>query len=565
MKKIFLTVLLLLLVAITGSVFAETTNAATVSGRVFDQTTGQNLSILVGKVVETCPAAGRRNPTVQADGTFSFQIDAGIQFCVRGPGSSNPTGTFSGYQLAIPGAAVNRVSGGAANTYEYQIAGFNCFNNPTAHPQCTEHLPGQSDPTKQDRSVNTGYDIAYRPVGASAAPSATAAPTATAVPTSNPTSTPVATPTPTTQPTTAPTPIPGVTLVSIDLAEDQNITINVVQKLPSQVTFDSNGNILTDYTFSNPKPGIKTLCARFNPSSGAPIVECRNIELVGGDPIITETNCTRNADGTLGVVFNGNNLGVAPGKVNSSTVDKDLTVDNGNWNQDADGKSIVQGNLSGVSAENEFVFILTRFDGKTANSSCNLNNAEISLGTDYYCPVFKGHTENNVKMTVYDSQTGSVLDNETVSIDSKGVVKGITQKFEEGKWYTLSIKPLKGVTKFTRVRGSNIPGNSVNVNLNLPIGDIAPSGSGDGQINGLDGSLLRNQWGAGTATRSADLNADASVNSFDWSCMLTSFGSAKGSEDPLPTFPDIPEGETNLSSPSPSPEISATPSATPSI
>ncbi|MBI3486361.1 hypothetical protein HY025_05495 [Candidatus Daviesbacteria bacterium] len=491
-------------------------NGGNVSGKLFDKDTNQALG--VGLKVATCGANPSRDPTVNSDGTFEFTVPKGGLYCVRAPdvsGYKNTTGCC----------------------FEWQVAGIDCQANKT-NPNCQGKNPDGTGSTTMDRSTDTGYDFAYSKI--------------------------VSSPTPTTPPTSTPSATVAPTIVTkIELAEDPNFT-NSVTVVPSPYNSDSAGNAISTYNFLPDSStglvssGIKNVWVRYSSSDGqTEIAGPASIEFVASDPVVTELSCLKDSSNNVTFNFIGSDFGQTPGTITAVVSDTQTPLAlQGVWTETS-----VSGSLPNTPTDvTTFPVSLTRFDGKTVSSVCDLTAAQISIGADYFCPAIPNHQEDNVNMTIYDAVSGNKLDDETVSINPLGIVSGYTFTFIENGKYTLSLKPTFGLRRFGSFTAKTNPGNTNIVNLSLPVGDIAPD-NGDGIINDFDGQELKiHQFGdvPTDATRSGDFNKDSAVNSFDWSCMKSDYFET---DAPLPNFPVSGFGATPT--PTPTPFFSSFPTNTP--
>lgn len=107
----------------------------TISGRVYDTRTNTGIS---GVSLNTCQGTAKTN----SSGNFSFTANIGSGFCLRV--TAGIPGGYSG-----PTTSQNPEVGNSATTYEYQIAGKNCYHS-CANQQGT-----------YDRNSDSGYNFAY--------------------------------------------------------------------------------------------------------------------------------------------------------------------------------------------------------------------------------------------------------------------------------------------------------------------------------------------------------------------------------------------------------------------
>lgn len=323
-------------------------------------------------------------------------------------------------------------------------------------------------------------------------------------------------------PEASPTPDTNKVLVKIEVAEDPSITKNVKVINAPFTNLDLAENVLTDFTFENSDPGIKTVCTRFTASDGTTEIKCKNIEFVGPGPTITEVICTRQGsnDSEVKFVIKGENFGQTTGKV---TTDDKTHLLKGTWSQTS-----LETVLTDVEESNEdILFTVARFDGEIDSSSCNTGLSSLSVGADYFCPAVPDHVENDVTLQIFDGDNPGgnkgKLHEKKVKISNKGVIRDIGFTFEKDKKYIASIESPKSLKRFGQFIAEQEIGKTNIVDIKLPIGDISP-GKGDGIINSLDKSELNKQWSLDkSVTTSGDFNSDNRVNSIDWACMRFNF------------------------------------------
>jgi hypothetical protein len=162
---------------------AGAATASTISGRVYNLSTGQGYA---GATVYLCNGGTvKTGPT----GNWQVTVASGTVYCARVTAGA-PVGLIAGTR--------NNSQVGASQTYENQVAGANCYHNPSCLAQ----------QQAWDRSVDGGTDFAYMPqpsVPALAAkPAAPVAPTAVVAATPKPTDEPALIPT--SSPSAAPSP-----------------------------------------------------------------------------------------------------------------------------------------------------------------------------------------------------------------------------------------------------------------------------------------------------------------------------------------------------------------------
>ncbi len=158
---------------------SEAATMVTISGRVYNATTGAGLS---GLTLHLC--SGNPNIVTNSSGNWSYTLTQWHWFCVEYVSGAPASVKFKD----APNVTAEAKAVGATS-YESQVAGVNCYHSSS----CTGDAP------KYDRSVDTGYDLRFSSV-------ATPAPTPAPTPKPTPIPTPVPTPVPTTTP--IPTPVP---------------------------------------------------------------------------------------------------------------------------------------------------------------------------------------------------------------------------------------------------------------------------------------------------------------------------------------------------------------------
>jgi hypothetical protein len=233
----------------------------TITGRVFDGTTGTGLANVT---LTSCQSPnGSVYMVTNSSGVFSTTFPYQYRYCLRyySGAPANATG---------PVAVNNQVEHSGAATYEYQIAGYNCY-----------HLTGTSacDANNQtwDRSADSSFDFRFV-VPATPTPSATPTPVPTPkatpkpvpVPTPAKTSTPgpTATPVPSTPSDTVPPSTPGnfqatvsggnaVVALSWDASTDNSgLKGYVLERSLEQSTWDKISDAITDLSYSDKTAGF---------------------------------------------------------------------------------------------------------------------------------------------------------------------------------------------------------------------------------------------------------------------------------------------------------------------
>ncbi len=284
-----------------------------------------------------------------------------------------------------------------------------------------------------------------------------------------------------------------------------------------------------DYTFKDQTPGVKTIFVQFMDSNNhiSTTADCpkgcqAQIKLLGDSPKIT--SCSLSFEGSDAIAtLRGENFGSDQGKVKSGEADLPIKE----W-KDKSIKLVWQNAPTGEALP----VTLTNVDEQTGDGQCSAIS-QLSVGAKFFCGGPPPTTISDVDLVLAGAFAGGTLTKQTVSIDTKGVIQGLSQKLEEGKNYKLSLRAPRSLRKtvsFTAGKGTTYVSD-----FSLPLGDIFPADGGDGTINAMDKAELNRQWIiAGSASgRSADFNGDGRVNSIDWACMRHDYGASSDSE-PVP-------------------------------
>ena len=283
-----------------------------------------------------------------------------------------------------------------------------------------------------------------------------------------------------------------------------------------------------DYVFKDQTPGQKSIFVEFKDSTGKTERHTVQIKVLGPDPTV---NCALAFEGNNTVLnLTGTGFGSTKGSLKSSDDATDLQIRS--WKN-----TIIQAVWPNAPAGQVLTATLTNTDGQSTDFSCSASS-QLSIGAKFFCGQSSSDTTNNVDLVLAGAFEGGTKIKQKVSIDTAGVISGLTQKLEEGRNYKLSLKAprlLRRTAEFTAGNGTTNVNNFV-----LPVGDIYPAPNGDGAINNFDHSELVRQWiiSVDAAGRSADFNKDGRVNSIDWACMRHDFGSSDDSE-PVPGGPAV--------------------------
>ncbi|MBI4035997.1 hypothetical protein HY383_03530 [Candidatus Daviesbacteria bacterium] len=317
---------------------------------------------------------------------------------------------------------------------------------------------------------------------------------------------------------------------------------------------------LRDFEFKDQTPGLKTIFVEFQGSSDASVRHQASIRLLG-EPSIA--SCLLSFEGSNTIITltaeKSHGFGANKGLVKSDETELQVKEWKNNrvkavWPNAPEGQALP--------------VTLTDSDGQVAESQCSAIS-QLSVGARFFCGQTAAAAVSNVDLVLAGAFDTGTKTKQKVSIDTSGVITGLTQKLEEGKNYKLSLKAprsLRRTAEFTAGNGTTNVNNFV-----LPVGDIFPA-LGDGVINSLDRAELVRQWivAIDAAGRTADFNQDGRVNSVDWACMRHDFGSSDDSE-PAAGGPAAAAAPSSSPSPaastasSPSPSQSSTPTPTPAV
>ncbi len=125
-------------------------NMVLVSGKI-TSTTGSAVAQTIGKKleIEICQPLTTPKPVTDSKGNFSFLIQKGKTFCVRGPNLSTYGFTKK--------TAVNRTrTSESLTSYEWQVAGFDCAGVDKTRSNCQ-----YNDKIRNDKSTDIEYNIQY--------------------------------------------------------------------------------------------------------------------------------------------------------------------------------------------------------------------------------------------------------------------------------------------------------------------------------------------------------------------------------------------------------------------
>ena len=326
---------------------------------------------------------------------------------------------------------------------------------------------------------------------------------------------------------------PGLSTVSYKISETVE-GLNLAPELP--YTVDASGNLITSYTFQNPKIGANFVFVMFKDIAGKwggcgtnQTQACSaTIELISVPSIASCSVDTSKADRVTFEILPkagvGNGFGAETGKVEMGDVNLQ-TLKLERWD---DGRIIAV--LSGQPTDQVFQIKITDKKGLSVEGSCS-SLSQLSLGTKLFCRAPQTSVVNAVSLILAEGKDKGQIVRSTVSIDKKGLVQGMTNtKLVEGQGYKVSLEAPKSVRKVIEFNAGR--GTTILSNVKLPVGDIFPLDGGDGKINSADASELLREWrivGSG-GDKPGDFNDDGLVNSFDWACMRFDFGASDDAE-----------------------------------
>ncbi len=283
------------------------------------------------------------------------------------------------------------------------------------------------------------------------------------------------------------------------------------------------------YTFKDTSLGQKFVFTQFVDDKGV-TMDGNNIqiELIGPTPVVSGFSCEvditplNNASDLL-FKFVGTNFGQTKGSI---TLSDGTTLSNfDSWTNNQVIARLSNPPVSQTVVGTQYGATLTNSNGqKSAVQNCGVGITQISLGAKLFCRSQRNFDQDNVNLVLVLDKDHTQKSREKVVIDKDGNIGNIKTKLKSGENYIACIQAPLSLRRcsapFTAVLGTNI------LSLNLPVGDY----NGDGNINSVDGSLLRTQWGPITSSKNCDVNRDGICNSFEWSCMLHDFNTTNQPE-----------------------------------
>lgn len=332
-------------------------------------------------------------------------------------------------------------------------------------------------------------------------------------------------PSPTPSPTSNPSSAQKTTLY-LKVAESER-ELNTARRIKY-----SSEPLIVNFNLQDQAPGLKQIWVEFENDKGTKFRSHLDIVLVDKDPQIDQIACKFDLTGqNLNVEIRGKRLGELGN--GSSIVAKNNKLRVLGWS----GGVINAVSTDELGDKNSSVSVkVIRDDERESNEvSCQVGVTQIALGAKLFCREKGELSQSNVLFTFFDEKGNKTQ--EVGDIAEDGSIKGLKTKFEDGKNYTISLKAPATLRKnalFTASDGTQVAKDASGEELELPIGDIFPTGSGDGVINAQDAVELNKNWQKQVASGSAELgdfNTDGLINAFDWSCMRQGFGKT---DDPIP-------------------------------
>lgn len=301
--------------------------------------------------------------------------------------------------------------------------------------------------------------------------------------------------------------------------------------------------ILTNFQLKDIKPGTKQIWVQYMHPDGSTRVDNVTFQLVDKTPQILGLTCNLDiTKSNLKVTISGDHFGNDIGT--ASIVSPNTSLEVLGWNNKEVVSLLKNPNIP-VNEGQRFKIKVTRPDGfESGTAVCAVDRSLVSLGARIFCREPGKFDASNVTVTLLSNSEEpgknpklSKVD-EKVTISADGEIQNLKTQLQVGKNYAVAIKApgsLRRSAVFTALEGTTEIVRADGAPFILPVGDIAPVISTDGQINSLDRSELIRQWrilGQSETKQTGDFNRDNRVNSIDWACMQYDFGS---SDDPLPT------------------------------
>lgn len=331
------------------------------------------------------------------------------------------------------------------------------------------------------------------------------------------------------------------------VAETQNDLASAVWQ--SYTDADGNEPVRISYAFQNLSNGVLNLFVQFKDNLGTESQPfTKSIRYIGPDPTISNVSCRLAITGTGTLItVTGNNFGRTQGRGRVVAGGKATQVVS--WSGQppavstptpvpttsptptaAQGPSNVTGTTTIVASSADrfsgaVPIEVFSDDGRGDRSSCAVDLTTLDFVARNTCLDTADFTKDNVDVTVVELMVGARPTNQKIRLDKDGKPVGYAPVLQSGLRYGFLIKVPGTLAKrfdFMASEGTTKINNGSTIEL--PVGDIAPTGSPDGVINSVDKAELVRQWIlAVDAVRAGDFNGDKRVNSVDYSCMIKHF------------------------------------------
>ncbi len=243
-------------------------------------------------------------------------------------------------------------------------------------------------------------------------------------------------------------------------------------------------------------------------------------------PEIKSISCSVSPTGGTSVIVTGLHLGDSQGTVTID--DQALDPSSVTWT-----KNRVTANYAGSLGDKKVALANSKNNSVSSAKGCTPNKARVDIKAAIACRTvdkalkageveIKDLTQEGTSSAAPTTQGVSIYKNAKESFDEEGKPTGASIKdLEEGKNYAISIKApgtTRKIIKFKALKGTTVLND-----IELPLGDIAPS-RGDNKINAFDRAELLQEWSAvKDAARPGDFNLDSRINSLDDSCLKSNY------------------------------------------
>ena len=318
------------------------------------------------------------------------------------------------------------------------------------------------------------------------------------------------------------TQVPIQNIVKVRYAQNASDMTNPNQR--REIAYQKGG-VKQDITFIDQNIGTKNVFVEFIDDKGQAFRGSPypfSIDLIGPTPAVSSFACEVDLANSSDLLFKfiGTNFGNTQG-IGTVVLKEGGSLTPENWTDKAVTARLKSPPVSATTVGTRYVAILTNSSGqKSQEQQCLVGITQIALGGKLFCRAPRNFDQTDVDLTIISDKDKTQKSAEKVTIDKEGNITNMKTKLKSGDSYIACIKAPLSVRRcsdpFTASSGTNI------LNIDLPIGDL----NGDGNINSVDGSLLRGQWGPMTANKNCDVNRDGVCNSFEWSCMLHDFNSS---------------------------------------